>query len=235
MPAFTEETVDVGGVGVHTLKGGSGDPSVMTAHGIHRGMQACALEAWGSESLEGRTIALQGYGKVASRLAGHLTEEGARLIVAELDPAALSRARQSGLETLDDPRDIYDVECDIFAPCALGGILNDDTIPRLRCSVVAGAANNQLLEDRHASALHGRGILYAPDFIINAGGVINISLEMAGDYDETLAAERVGRIYETLQGVIRKASSGDVTTAQAADRLAEERIDSVRKVKHIYL
>ena len=222
-------------VGLPVSQGGSGDPSVMTAHGIHRGMQACALDAWGSESLKGRTIALQGYGKVASRLAEHLTEEGARLVVAEIDPAALSRARQLGLETLDDPRDIYDVECDIFAPCALGGILNDDTIPRLKCRIVAGSANNQLLEDRHASAVQGRGILYAPDFILNAGGVINISLEMGGSYDETLAAERVGRIYEKLQDVIRNARSGDITTAQAADRLAEERIEAVRKVKHIYL
>ncbi len=221
-------------VGLPRSQGGSGDPSIMTAFGIHRGMKACALDAWGSESLEGRAVALQGFGKVASRLAEHLIEEGARLIVSELDPAGLERARRLGLDTLDDPAAIYDAECDIFSPCALGGILNDDTIPRLRCRIVAGAANNQLLEDRHAESLHGRGILYAPDFIINAGGVINISVEMSGAYDETLAAERTGRIYDTLQQVIRSARERDVTTAQAADRLAEERIASVRGVKRIY-
>ena len=222
-------------VGLPVSQGGSGDPSILTAYGIYRGMKACALDAWGSESLEGRTIALQGFGKVATRLAEHLAEEGARLIVSDINPASLDRARQSGLDTLDDPREIYDQECDIFAPCALGGILNDDTIPRLKCRIVAGAANNQLLEDRHASVLHGKGILYAPDYIINAGGVINISLEMEGTYDETLAAERTGRIYDTLQQIIEIARSRGITTAQAADRLAEERIEAVRKVKHIYL
>ena len=222
-------------VGLPVGQGGSGDPSIMTAYGIYRGMKACALDVWGSESFEGRTIAVQGFGKVATRLAEHLAEEGARLIVSDINPASLDRARQSGLDTLDDPRDIYDQECDIFAPCALGGILNDDTIPRLKCRIVAGAANNQLLEDRHASVLHGKGILYAPDYIINAGGVINISLEMEGTYDETLAAERTGRIYDTLQQIIEIARSRGITTAQAADRLAEERIGAVRRVRRIYL
>ena len=221
-------------VGLPISQGGSGDPSIMTAYGVHRGMKACALDAWGSESLAGRTIALQGFGKVASRLAGHLIEEGARLVVSELDPAGLDRARQLGLDTLDDPQAVYDAECDVFSPCALGGVLNDDTIPRLRCRIVAGAANNQLLEDRHAAALHDRGILYAPDFIINAGGVINLSLEMGAAYNETLAAERTARIYDTLQQVISTARSRDITTAQAADRLAEERIAAVRAVKRIY-
>ncbi|MDE2860527.1 MAG: Glu/Leu/Phe/Val dehydrogenase [Chloroflexota bacterium] len=222
-------------VGLPVSQGGSGDPSIMTAFGIYRGMKACALDVWGSESLEGRTVALQGFGKVATRLAGHLTNERARLVVSEIDPAGLERARQANLETLDDPSAIYDQECDIFAPCALGGILNDDTIPRLRCRIVAGAANNQLLEDRHSSTLQSKGILYAPDYIINAGGVINISLEMEGEYDETLAAERTGRIYDTLQQVMDTARSRDITTAQAADRLAEERIEAVRRVKRIYL
>ena len=222
-------------VGLPVSQGGSGDPSIMTAYGIFRGMKACALEAWGSESLEGRTVALQGFGKVATRLAEHLMNEGTRIVVSEIYPAGLDRARQAGLETLDDPVAIYDLDCDIFAPCALGGILNDDTIPRLKCGIVAGAANNQLLEDRHASVLHGKEILYAPDYIINAGGVINISLEMEGTYDETLAAERTGRIYDTLQQVIEIARSRDITTAQAADRLAEERIEAVRRITRIYL
>jgi leucine dehydrogenase len=129
--------------------------------------------------------------------------------------------------------DIYDVECDIFSPCALGAVLNDETIPRLRCSIVAGAANNQLAEDRHGEALAGRGILYAPDYVVNAGGIINLYLEIIG-YDPDAAHEKLAEAYYTMERVIEKAKSEKIPTSRAADRLAEERINSVRRMKKLY-
>ena len=233
MEWIAQETSHVTGLPVHL--GGSGDPSEMTAYGIYQGMKACAMDTWGTNSLEGKTIAIQGFGKVASKLAQHLMEEDARLIVTDISQSALDRARDQGLKVLDDPSAIYGVECDIFTPCALGGILNDDTIPHLKCKVVAGSANNQLLEDRHGAMLQKSGILYAPDYILNAGGVINISLEMGQPYDEDAAAEKVTRIYDTMTRVIQMAKANGITTAQAADRLAEERIAAMRNVKDIYL
>ena len=233
MEWIAQETDHVTGLPVSL--GGSGDPSEMTAYGIYQGMKACAMDVWGTDSLEGRAIAIQGFGNVASKLALHLIEEGARLIVTDISQSALDRAREQDLEVLEDPSAIYGVECDMFAPCALGGILNDDTIHRLKCSVVAGSANNQLLEDRHAAVLQKRGILYVPDYILNAGGVINISLELGQPYDEDAATEKVARIYDTVARVIYLARTNDITTAQAADRIAEDRIAAMRRVKGIYL
>ena len=222
-------------VGLPVNQGGSGAPAKVTAYGIYRGIKACAANVWGADSLEGRVIAVQGFGKVASFLVDHLRSEGARVIVTDINRAALDRAREMRLEVLEDTSLIFDVECDIFSPCALGGILNDETIPRLKCRVVAGSANNQLLEDRHAEMLRQRGILYAPDHIINAGGVINVSMQMGRPYDEEASLEKVARIYDTIESVIRLAGANDITTAQAADRLAEDRIASMRRVKGIYL
>ena len=233
MEWIAQETSHVTGLPVS--HGGSGDPSELAAYGVYQGMKACAMDVWGTDSLEERGIAIQGFGKVASYLVHHLLEENARLVVTDISRAALKRGQEQGLDMLEDPSGIYGVECDIFAPCALGGILNDHTIPRLKCKVVAGSANNQLLEDRHAEVLKERGILYAPDYIINAGGVINISLELGQPYDEETAAEKTGQIYDTMNKVIHMAKTGGITTAQAADRLAEERIAAMRKVKGIYL
>ena len=222
---IARETTHVTGLSVDQK--GSGDPSEMTGYGIYQGMKACAKETWGTDSLGGRTISIQGFGKVASYLAEHLLKEDARLIVADINHSALNRARQRGLEVFDDPSAIYDADCDIFAPCALGGILNDDTISRLKCKVVAGSANNQLLDDSHGTVLQKRGILYAPDYIINAGGVINISMEMGQPYDEKAATEKTARIYNTVERVIHLARTKSITTAQAAECLAEDRIASM--------
>ena len=212
-------------------RGGSGGPATATAFGIYRAMKACAAHLWGSESLKDRVIAVQGFGKVASTMAHHLLEEGARPVVAEINPAALAAARELGLDVLDDPSRVYDSECDLFSPCALGGILNDQTIPRLKCRAVVGSANNQLLEERHGEALQERGILYAPDYIVNAGGIINISMEVGRPYDEGLAMEKVARIYDTMTRVISTAASEGVSTALAADRIAEDRIRAMRRKK----
>ncbi|MBI4299093.1 MAG: Glu/Leu/Phe/Val dehydrogenase [Chloroflexi bacterium] len=233
MEWIAQETSHVTGLPVN--QGGSGDPSQMTGFGVYQGMKACAKEIWGSDSLQGRVIAMQGYGKVASYLTEHLLKERVQVIVADVSPRALERARKQGLRIVEDPQSIFDVECDIFAPCALGGAINSKTIPRLKGKLVAGCANNQLLEEGDADALQKRGILYAPDFIINAGGVINLSFEIDRPYDEEAAREKTARIYDTMERVIFTAKKEEITTAKAADRLAEERINSVKKVRKIYI
>ncbi len=219
--------------GLPTSSGGSGDTSLLTGLGVYMGMKACANAVWGSDSLSDRTIAMQGFGKVAHYTAQHLLEEGADLVATDIYPEALEKARELGARTVD-PEEIYDVPCDIFSPCALGGVLNGNTIPRLKCSVVAGGANNQLLTEADGVALHKRGILYAPDYIINAGGVINISCEIGATYREARAREMTGRIYQTMEQVLLLASKEEIATAQAADRLAQERINSVKKLRGVY-
>ena len=226
-----EETDNV--VGLPQSLGGSGDTAVMTGLGIYMGMLACAEALWGKEGLGGRTVAIQGFGKVAGHLSEHLLEGGANLVTADVYDDALDRARGMGLEVIA-PDDIYGVDCDIFAPCALGGVLNPQTIPQLRCRVVAGAANNQLLTDSDGEEIHRRGILYAPDYIVNAGGVINVEAEL-GDagYSPERAREKTERIHEIMGRVIRTSQTQEISTAAAADHLAEERLNSVRRIRHI--
>ena len=220
-------------LGLPVAAGGSGDTSIMTGLGIYMGMKACAREVWGSDSLMGKKIVMQGFGKVAFNTAHHLLKENAQLMVGDVYEGALDRAKEMGIKVV--PLDnIYDMECDIFSPCALGGVLNSDTIPRLKCRVVAGAANNQLLTDEDGWELHRRGILYAPDYIINAGGIINASAEYEAVYNPERAREKTERIYDIMGQVIARSHSEEITTACAADRLAEERLSSVRKVKKIY-
>jgi len=220
-------------VGLSESLGGSGDPSYATSVGVYEGIKASLEEALGDAALAGKVIAIQGFGKVAHYLAQHLKEDKVKLIVTDVNKEKLKQAKEEFNATVVSPEKIFDVPCDVFAPCALGGALNDSTIPRLRCKIVAGCANNQLLEDRHAELLAQRGILYAPDYVINAGGVINLSFEMT-DYDEEAALERVRGIGETLKKVYAIAKKEKTNTARAADRLAEERIAQARKVKRIY-
>ncbi len=213
-------------VGLPLYDGGSGDTSVMTGFGIYRGMMACAQEVWGSELLVNKTIAIQGYGKVGIALARNLLFAGANLIIADAFPAALNNARKlDGARVLANYSDILSVECDIFAPCAMGGELNEKTIPNLRCAIVAGGANNQLLEDEDVERLHDRGILYAPDYIINAGGIINTITELEGEYDVIVAQEKTRQIFDTMQTVIAMAKAANIPTARAADELARSRFN----------
>ena len=214
-------------VGLPIENGGSGETSVMTGLGVYLGMKAAALEKWGSDSLEGKTVAIQGFGHVAENLAPYLIDEGANLFVTDIFPDALQRADAIGARTVS-PDEIYDVDCHVFSPNALGGVLNPRTIPGLKCGVVAGGANNQLSTPEDAKALARRGILYAPDYVINAGGIINASCEVGMDYDEDLARRKTEGIYDTIRRVLRKASDEDITTAQAADLLAEERLHQAR-------
>ena len=220
-------------VGLPTTAGGSGDTSIMTGLGIYMGMKACATEAWGNESLTGKTVAIQGFGKVATHTAHHLMKEDAKLVVTDVYDGALDRARDLGL-TVVKPDEIYGVDCDIFAPCALGGVINPETIPQLKCKVVAGGANNQLLSDADGEALHRLGIVYGPDYILNSGGIINIEAEIGGEYNPDRAREKTERIYEIMEKVIAISKRKEIPTAKAADRLAEDRLKSVRGIRQVY-
>src|SRR6476661_8342463 len=222
MEYILKESSYVGG-----LQGRSGDPSPHTARGVFRAMQAAAKYKWGSDDLAGKTVAIQGCGHVGYFLAGELARVGAKLIVTDVDASKVKRTADDHGASTVVPEEIYSVPADIFAPCALGGVLNDQTIPQLKAKLVAGAANNQLLEPRHGDLLQQGGVLYAPDYAANAGGVINgCCREMLGwDVPKTLA--KTDAIYDTLLKIFALAEREKIPTYQAADRLAEERLQSV--------
>jgi leucine dehydrogenase len=216
------------------LSGTSGNPSPVTAFGCFRAMQACAKYVFGEESLAGRKVVIQGVGNVGYYLAKQLLEAGAQVYVADLYTDRTERAAELGARAIPCD-DVFDQECDIFAPCALGGVINDETVERLRARIVCGSANNQLLEDRHAEKLADRDILYAPDFVVNGGGLINVSFELApGGYDREQALAKVSRIYDILLKVFQIAEERGIGTAEAADRLAEERIRKALEQNRIY-
>ncbi|MFP3948064.1 MAG: Glu/Leu/Phe/Val family dehydrogenase [Gemmatimonadota bacterium] len=205
----------------------SGDPSPLTAWGVFQGIRACLDELHGTDQLEGRHVSIQGAGHVGYYLARYLTEVGAKITVADIDEARAARIEEEFGADRVEPEEIYDVEADAFAPCALGGVLNDETLPRLRVDIVAGSANNQLAEERHAAALAEQDILYAPDYVINAGGLCSVYGELQGWTDEQ-ARRTAGRIYETLRSIFRQSRDEKIPTTAAADRLAEARISRVR-------
>ena len=215
------ETKNVSG-----LAGRSGDPSPVTAHGVFRAIQASAKERWGSDDLSAKTVSLQGAGHVGYYLAKELHEAGAKLIITDIDTERVKSVVNEFSAKYVGPEEIYGVQADIFAPCALGAIVNDATIPKLRVEIVAGAANNVLLEERHGVALEERGILYAPDYVANAGGVINVYSELAG-WSSARAFRKADEIYDTILKVFAIAKSDKVPTYVAADRLAEQRIAAV--------
>lgn len=211
---------------VSGLAGRSGDPSPVTAHGVFRAIQASAKERWGSDDLSLKTIAVQGCGHVGYYLSKELHEAGAKLIVADIDAERAKRvASEFGARVLTSD-EIYGAQADIFAPCALGAIINDRTIPQLKVEIVAGAANNQLLEERHGDELESRNILYAPDYVANAGGVINVYGELA-DWTSARSFRKADEIYDTITKVFEIAKTQKIPTYLAADRLAEQRIRAV--------
>ena len=227
MELIAQETPWVTGVAPEL--GGGGDPSPVTALGVLQGIRASAQTLWGSTDLEGRTVAIQGLGSVGGYLAGYLKEEGARLVGSDIDADAIQQAQALGVAIVA-PEAIYDVDCDIFAPCALGAILNDDTLPRLKAKAVAGGANNQLADPaRHGAEIARREILYAPDFVINAGGLINVFQEFIG-YDQERALRRAKGIFDNVLRVFSIARRDGVPTAVAADRMAEARIADVKSL-----
>ncbi len=215
---------------------GSGDPSPVTAFGVYRGIKAAAKWAFGTESLKGKTIAVQGLGKVGYHVCEHLHDEGARLIVTDINQDAVNRVVKEFGATAVSLDEIYGVECDIFSPNALGAGINDETIPQLKCKVVAGGANNQLKELRHGDILKEKGILYAPDYVINGGGVTNVAEEFnPNGYNRDRAYARVSTIFDKLIKIFQIAEERNISTARAADILAEERINKIHQLKRMYV
>lgn len=202
--------------------GSSGDPSPLTALGVRRGIEASVKFRYDRDDLDGLRVAIQGVGHVGYFLARELDALGADLTVTDIDDAAMQRCADEFDAEMVEPDAIYDVDCDILAPCALGAVLNDETIPRLRCDIVAGASNNQLARPRHGAAVKERGILYAPDYALNAGGLINVAQEYAG-YDADAVRQKVYAIFDTMIEIFERAQADDLTTDVVADRIAEER------------
>jgi leucine dehydrogenase len=213
-------------------QGGSGDPSPVTARGVLLGIKAAVRHRFGRDELQGVRVAIQGLGHVGGNLASLLAAEGAQLILADLDTErATRRATQLGARQVGCD-EIIAVDAEVFAPCALGGVINDRTLGQLSCDIVAGAANNQLQESRHGTALHARGILYAPDYVTNAGGLINIAQELRpGGYDRARALAQVATIETTLAEIFERSEREDRPTHEIADQVAEERIRAARRSK----
>lgn len=217
--------------GVSPAHGGSGDPSPVTAFGVLRGIKAALKWKFGEPVLKGRSVAIQGLGSVGYHLAEYLKREGAKILGSDIDPEQVDKAdSELGVEIVP-PDQIMEVECDVVAPCALGASLNKKSIPKLRCSIVAGAANNQLDKaSRDGHALHQREILYAPDFVINAGGLINVYNEITGGYNRERALRMTRGIYLNLMRVFEISRNDKIPTYVAADRMAEERVRTVKQL-----
>lgn len=211
--------------GLSREQGSSGNPSPYTAYGCVVGMRAALDEEYGSDSFDGRHVLIQGVGAVGGQLAILCKERGARVTICDVNDARVEELQSAhGFEAVDDEEHLS-IDCDIYAPCARGAGLNDETIPQLRCKIVAGCANNQLLEPRHAADLRARGILYVPDYVINAGGIINVSCELLpGGYVESVAIERIETIHKNLSLVFGISRKEDIPTVEAARRLAERRL-----------
>jgi leucine dehydrogenase len=221
-------------VGISRSLGGSGDPSPVTALGVFSAMRAAMEERLDKDSFEGLKVAVQGCGHVGYHLVGHLARAGATVIVTDIDNDTAKRT-VADFHVEAVPVDaIYDVDCDIFAPCAMGGILNENTIPRLRCKLVAGAANNQLGDEKYdGMRLAEREILYAPDFVVNAGGLINVANELEG-YNQERALGHAKRIYDVTRAVFERAKVDNIPTYRAANNLAMERIEALSRIRRTY-
>lgn len=216
--------------GLPEYLGGSGDPSPVTAYGVYMGMKASAKFLWGNDDLKGKTIAVQGAGHVGQYLIGHLVKEGAKVLVADIFEDRLNECTSKYKVEVIDPNTIYDVPMDIYAPCALGATLNDDTLDRLKCSIVAGGANNQLKNEKiHGQKVIEKGIVYAPDFLINSGGLINVYGEIDG-YNTEIAMQKAEYIYGVALDIFKYASENKISTGEAAIEYAQRRINSIAKI-----
>ena len=224
MEVVSRETRYVGG-----LPAKSGNPSPKTAFGVFRAMQACATQRWGTDDMSGRTVAIQGCGSTGYYLAENLHAAGARLIVCDVDPTSAHKVSDEfGAKTVE-PFEIFAVQAEVFAPCALGGILNNETIPRLKAEIVVGSANNQLLDDSHGETLAQLGILYAPDYVANSGGIINGCRELLG-WNESDTTQKISGIYERMQTLLELAERERIPPFKAADALARKLIaDAARR------
>ena len=232
MEIVRKETKHV--TGTSEKKGGSGDPSYPTAKGVFYAIETCLKEVYGDPSVRNRTVAIQGVGKAGYQLGELLATAGARLIIADTDPQRAMLARRVFEAWRVEPDEILQSECDVLSPCALGGVLNRKTIPKLRCRAIAGAANNQLEDPSDAKRLEERGILYAPDYVVNAGGIMNILVGLQAGrqgYDRAKAERLISQIPTTLHAIFSKARAEGLTKAQAADALAEARLREAKAQK----
>jgi leucine dehydrogenase len=221
--------------GVAQANGGSGNPSPYTALGVFRGIEASVTKAFGKRDLKGKTIAIQGVGSVGFELAKLLHEAGASIVYTDVNERNIQRMKE-GVPSAKfvAPNEIFGVACDVYAPCALGASINDETIPQLKAKIVCGAANNQLKEDRHGLILKEKGILYAPDYLVNAGGVMNVSIEFEG-WADSKSRRMVDTIYDKTLEVFKIAESQNIPVNKAADVMAENRISAMRQIKTSYL
>jgi leucine dehydrogenase len=221
--------------GISHGMGGSGDPSPMTAWGVYKGMKACTEKALGTGNLSGLRVAIQGVGNTGYHLARYLSADRVRLVVTDIDPARMERVVKEfgALGVAQDA--IYDVDAEIFAPCALGAVVNDATLERMKFRVIAGTANNVLEdEERHGQAVKKRGILYAPDFVINCGGLINVASELEG-YDVDKVRRQIENVASTLHEIFELSDREGVPTIEAANRVAEHRIESVGRLGRMWV
>jgi len=219
-------TKHVTGVGVGS--GGSGDPSPFTALGVRRGIEACVKRKLQRDSLEGVHVAVQGVGHVGYYLCKELHGQGAKLSVADVDPLKAERAHREFGAKVVPLGDIFALDCDVVAPCALGSAMNDESVPRIKARIVAGAANNQLAEPRHGDDLHARGILYAPDYAINAGGLVNVAQEVLG-YDAEKSRAKTLKIYDTILDIAQRSAKLSAPTYKVADIMVEEKLGAVSR------
>lgn len=221
--------------GIDKSHGGSGNPAPYTALGVFRGMEACATKMWGSRTLQGKTVAVQGVGAVGFELSKLVHAHGGNLIYTDINERNIERMKNEfpSAEYIQ-PEKIFDADCDVYAPCALGASVNDDTINRLKCKIVCGAANNQLKEDRHGQELKDRGILYAPDYLINAGGLMNVSIEFEG-WSDVKSRRMIDKIYHTTLEIFKISDEQNIPVNKASDVLAEKRISDMGKIQNTYL
>lgn len=218
--------------GLPESMGGSGDPSPVTAYGVYVSMKASAKEVYGNDSLERKKILLQGLGNVGMHLAESLSKENAEIFVYDISAERTKLAVEKyNCKAINDPATMYDLDIDIYAPCALGATLNDESLSKLKCSIICGAANNQLANEiKHGNMVKEKGILYAPDFVVNAGGIINVYYELDG-YNKDRAMKHAEAIYQTTWNILQTAKTENIPTYIAANRIAEQRIEAIGKVK----
>jgi leucine dehydrogenase len=221
--------------GASQATGGSGDPSPVTAFGVFQGIRACLEVVYGSPDVMGKTVAIQGTGSVGYHLAKFLHEGGAKLIYSDISERRLEKVVGEFGGTVVDGDSYYGVECDVLAPCAIGGVINAATIPQIRAAIIAGAANNQLDDERRDSALlEKKGIVYAPDYVINAGGLINVAAELKGLPAEKAMADAAG-IFDTVKRIVNLSRQRGISSTAASNAVAEERINNVARLKRLHL
>jgi leucine dehydrogenase len=220
--------------GLPESMGGSGDPSPVTAYGVYVSMKASAKEAYGNDSLKGKKVLVQGLGNVGMHLVEHLHKEGAVITVFDINQERVKMAVDNFKTAVTTPEKMFDLDIDIYAPCALGATLNDESLSKLKCRIICGAANNQLADEKkHGEAVKAKGLIYAPDFVVNSGGIINVFYELEG-YVRERAMKHAEGIYNTTWNILQTAKNENIPTYVAANRIAEKRIADIGRIKQYF-